>query len=182
MDEHCATMDIAQLVADHHRGVFGYAFWLTGSIHDAEDLTQQVFLIAQQRLGQLRNSASVRTWLFAILRGCFGKSCRKRRPVLAGSVALNMDTVAEHTSPELDIDPEHLHQVLGQLPDRYRLVLMMFYFEDLSYREIAEHLDLPIGTVMSRLARAKSQLRALLFGQPYPAAAARQERAVGRQG
>lgn len=163
MDEHRAKMDIRQLVAEHHRGVFGYAFRLTGSVHDAEDLCQQVFLTAQRKLGQLRNADSVRTWLFAILRGCFWKSCRKRRPVLAGSVCLNMDTIPDQLPADAEIDREHLEHVLSQLPDRYRLVLAMFYFEDLSYREIAEQLDLPIGTVMSRLARAKSQIRGMLF-------------------
>lgn len=178
MDEDRAKMDIAQLVAEHHRGVFGYAFRLTGSVHDAEDLCQQVFLTAQRKLGQLRNADSVRSWLFAILRGCFWKSCRKRRPVLAGSLDLNMDSIPDQLAPDAEIDREQLQQVLSQLPDRYRLVLAMFYFEDLSYREIAEQLDLPIGTVMSRLARAKSQLRGMLFGAspsvpaPHPVKAA----------
>lgn len=181
MDEHRAKMDIAQLVAEHHRGVFGYAFRLTGSVHDAEDLCQQVFLTAQRKLGQLRNADSVRTWLFAILRGCFWKSCRKRRPVLAGSVALNMDTIPDQLSLDTEIDREHLQQVLNQLPDRYRLVLAMFYFEGLSYREIAEQLDLPMGTVMSRLARAKSQLRGMLFDANRPMATAHQQRAASQR-
>ena len=65
------SMDIAQLVAEHHQAVYAYAFRLSGSVPDAEDLTQQVFLAAQRKLGQLRNLESVRSWLFAILRNCF---------------------------------------------------------------------------------------------------------------
>lgn len=182
MDEHRASMDIAQLVAEYHRGVFGYAFRMTGSVHDAEDLSQQVFLTAQRKLDQVRNSESVQAWLFAILRGCFWKSCRKRQPLLAGNVDLDMDALPEPTALELEIDRERLQKVLDRLPDRYRLVLVMFYYEDLSYREIAEQLDLPIGTVMSRLARAKSQLRGMLFGPHVPLADACPEKTAGRRG
>ena len=62
-------MNVAQLVQEYHGGVYRYAYRLTGSVADAEDLTQQVFLIAQQKLGQLRSPESARSWLFAILAG-----------------------------------------------------------------------------------------------------------------
>jgi RNA polymerase sigma-70 factor (ECF subfamily) len=164
MDDPGARMNLEQLVALYHRGVYGYAFRLTGTVHDAEDLTQQVFLIAQQKLEDLRKMASARAWLFAILRSSFLKGCQKKRPVLADSVSLNLGTVPEHSPPDSGIDQERLQEVLNQLPEKYRLVVAMFYYEDCSYREIAEHLGLPIGTVMSRLARAKNQLRNRLLG------------------
>lgn len=159
MDDQGACRNLEQLVALYHRGVYGYAFRLTGTVHDAEDLTQQVFLIAQQKLEDLRNVASARAWLFAILRSCFLKGCQKKRPVLADTVPVNLGTVYEHFPPDSGIDQERLQEVLNQLPEKYRLVVVMFYYEDCSYREIAERLGLPIGTVMSRLARAKNQLR-----------------------
>ena len=157
------AMDIAQLVAEHHQTVYRYAYRLTGSIPDAEDLTQQVFLTAHERLGQLRRETSARSWLLTILRNYFLKSRQKRRPIPAENLQLTMNTIPAVLPDELDIDRERLQRALDELPPKYRLVLVMFYFEDCSYREIADRLDVPIGTVMSRLARAKAHLRAKLF-------------------
>ena len=166
-------MDIDQLVAEHYQPVYRYAYRLTGSSADAEDLTQQVFLVAQQKLGQLRRIERARGWLFTILRNSFLKSRKRRQPVLAGGLGLSIDTIPAQVPREADIDNERLQAALDQLPDNFRLVLVMFYFEDASYREIAEALDLPIGTVMSRLARAKGHLRAKLFRPDHAGAQAR---------
>jgi RNA polymerase sigma-70 factor, ECF subfamily len=62
-----------------------------------------------------------------------------------------------------EVDNEKLQQVLGELPEAFRTPIILYYFEDFSYRDIAEQMDLPIGTVMSRLARAKCHLRCRLF-------------------
>jgi RNA polymerase sigma-70 factor (ECF subfamily) len=158
--------DCAQLVADHHEVLYRYAYRLTGSVPDAEDLTQQTFLVAQARLDQLRNTRSARGWLFAILRNAWIKDHRKRQPVLAASLELNMDNIPEEITPDL-IDRERLQNALDELPDEFKAVVLLFYFEGCSYREIAEKLDLPAGTVMSRLSRAKSHLRVKLF-EPAP--------------
>jgi RNA polymerase sigma-70 factor (ECF subfamily) len=166
-------LDIQQLVADHHQSVYRYAFRLTGSVGDAEDLTQQVFLIAQQKLTQVRNAESVSSWLFTVLRHCFVKTCQKRRPILAGSIDLEIENVPDDVPRAEEIDREQLQRALGELSDPHRLVVTMFYFENLSYKEIAEKLDLPIGTVMSRLARAKGHLRARLFQAGHSWAAQR---------
>lgn len=156
-------MDVARLVAEYHQTVYRYAYRLTGSVADAEDLTQQVFMTAQAKLGQLRDSACVRGWLFAILRNRYLKTTRKRFPVPAASICLTMEDIPAEVPSSEAIDREALQQALDQLPPPYRVVLGMFYYEDCSYREIAEKLNLPIGTVMSRLARAKSHLRAVLL-------------------
>ena len=169
MADECARMDIAQLVAEYHQAVYRYAYRLAGSVADAEDLTQQVFLAAQQKLGQLRKVESARSWLFTILRNCFLKARQRRRPVPAANLQLNIDTVPAEIPDQEDIDSERLQRAINQLPDGFRVVLVMFYFEQCSYREIAEGLDLPIGTVMSRLARAKGHLRSKLF-EPAPPA------------
>jgi RNA polymerase sigma-70 factor (ECF subfamily) len=126
-------------------------------------MTQQVFLTAHQKHGQVRDARSVRGWLFSILRHCFSKSCQKRRPIPAANIDLNVETIHAEPPNGESIDEERLQQAIAQLPDAHRVVLAMFYYENCSYREIAEQLDLPIGTVMSRLARAKGHLRAYLF-------------------
>ena len=162
-----AGMDVEQLISEHHQAVYRYAYRLTGSVPDAEDLTQQVFLIAQQKLGQLRETGSARGWLFTILRNSFLKSRARQRPVTEATLQLDISRVPAKAPRDEDIDREQLQCAIDQLPDHFRLVLLMFYFEECSYREIAERLDLPMGTVMSRLARAKAHLRSRLF-EPNP--------------
>ncbi len=152
-------MDIAELVARHHAAVYRYAYRLTGSVADAEDLTQDVFLAAHRKLPQLRNPQSARSWLFVILRNQFIKTCRKRTPSPETSLQLNLQLFPQPIEGGREIDQERLRRALGQLPEPYRLVVLMFYFEGASYREIAERLDIALGTVMSRLARAKRRLR-----------------------
>lgn len=75
---------------------------------------------------------------------------------------LNLDTIPERAAAPAEVAPEELQRALDRLPADYRLVVLMFYFEHCSYKQIAERLELPIGTVMSRLARAKQRLRAEL--------------------
>jgi len=151
--------DFTALVLTHHAAVYRYACRLCGSPTDAEDLTQQTFLIAQQKLHQLREPQRACSWLLAVVRSCFLKSVRKLRPLPAADVELTVEQIADET-PEVDsIDREELAAALREIPDEFRLVLLMFYFEELSYQQIAEELEIPIGTVMSRLSRAKKHLR-----------------------
>jgi RNA polymerase sigma-70 factor, ECF subfamily len=162
MDDAKCSPNVAQLVAEHHAAAYRYAYRLTGSVQDAEDLTQDVFLVAQRKVGQLREIDNTRAWLFAVLRNCFLKQRQHRRPALAVNVSLDMDLVLA-PEPSEAVDRDRLQEALNQLPDAARMVVVMYYFEECSYREIAERLDIPIGTVMSRLARAKGHLRSILF-------------------
>ncbi len=158
-----AGMEIAQLVAEHHQAIYRYAYRLTGRAADAEDLTQQVFLSAQENLAQLRSIDSARSWLYAILRNHFLKSCRKRRPRPVADLQISLESIPAEVPDDEVIDRQRLQQALDDLPPDFRLVLVMFYFENCSYRQMADELKLPIGTIMSRLARAKGCLRAKLF-------------------
>lgn len=155
-------LDIVQLIREHQADVYRYAFRLTGAPADAEDLAQQTFLIAQQKLRQIRDPARTRSWLFTVLRNCYLK--QKRRPAPATLEAA--ERIADEHPPGGAaaewIDREWLQAALDQLSDEHKVVLLMFYFEELSYKEMAERLGVPPGTVMSRLARAKGRLRALL--------------------
>jgi len=155
-----AQPEITELVLDHHREIYAYAYRLCGSIADAEDLTQTVFLTAHEKLEQLQDPEKARGWLYAILRSHFLKLCRKKRPVPAASIEMNLDEIAGPVSAPCEIGREELQNALAALPDTHRLVLVMFYFEQCTYQEIAERLGTPMGTVMSRLARAKARLRA----------------------
>jgi len=154
-------MDVARLVSEHHAELYRYAYRLTGSVADAEDLTQQVFLIAQARIGQVRDPESVRSWMYTILRNCYLKDRRLRIPVPASSVELDMDRVPAEETDE-PFDTERLQGAIDGLTDEFKLVVMLYYFEERSYRDMAEILEVPMGTVMSRLSRAKAHLRNVL--------------------
>ena len=153
------AVTIQQLVAEHHELLFRYAFRMSGNPCDAEDLTQQTYLIAQRKLDQLRQPAAARAWLCRILRTTFLKTCRRRHPQPAADLEMDMNVIVGPWPDSSPIDHERLQLVLDELPDRFKLVLLMFYFEQRSYQEIADELDIPLGTVMSRLSRAKAHLR-----------------------
>lgn len=161
--------DIGDLVRQHYRAVYAYAYRLAGNAQDAEDITQQTFLTAHRKLDQLREVDKADRWLFAILRSWYLKHYRQRRPAPATNVQLDIDTVSDARAPSGigdEFDEEQLQRALALLPEDFRLALLMFYFEDLSYKEIAARLNIPMGTVMSRLSRAKDHLRRQLAASP----------------
>jgi RNA polymerase sigma-70 factor, ECF subfamily len=154
-----AALDLTALVVAHHAPLYRYAYRLCGCAAEAEDLTQQAFLIAQRKLHQLREPERAGAWLYAVLRNCFLKSLRRQRPASAAALNLTVEEFAGPTPETDEIDREQLAQALANLPEEFRVVVLMFYFEELSYHEISEQLEIPIGTVMSRLSRAKGHLR-----------------------
>jgi RNA polymerase sigma-70 factor (ECF subfamily) len=121
-----------------------------------------LFLTAQQKLDQVRDVGKADRWLLRIVRTCFLKSRRRKRPLTG--IEMSVEEIADRHVDD-DIDRERLQLALDELPDEYRLVVAMFYFEELSYKEIASELELPIGTVMSRLSRAKGRLRHRLLAE-----------------
>jgi RNA polymerase sigma-70 factor (ECF subfamily) len=158
-----ALPDLPTLVAAHADVLYRYAYRLTGSAADAEDLAQQTFLIAHQKLSQLRDAGCVRGWLLAVLRRAYLKLQKRARPEQFTFTTLDIDSLPQEAVDHWEIDREQLQAAIDELPDAYKLVVLSYYFEDLSYREIAERFELPVGTVMSRLSRAKDHLRARLW-------------------
>jgi RNA polymerase sigma factor (sigma-70 family) len=156
---HQPAAEMVALVTQHHASVYRYAARLCGCPTEAEDLTQQTFLIAQQKLPQLREAERAGGWLLTIVRNCYLKGRKKMRPVSAESIGLDVQQFAEEMPASEEIDRELLSAALVELPVEFRVVVLMFYFEDLSYQQIAEQLEIPIGTVMSRLSRGKAHLR-----------------------
>lgn len=144
----------------YHRLLFGIAYWWTGSRTDAEELTQEAFFQAYRSRSTLRELDAVKGWLVGILRHCYAQASRKN------------NARAETPLDEIENEPEEqglvsadvlaLHQSLAKLDERHRLPIVMFYFQELSYREISNALELPLGTVMSRLSRARKILHELL--------------------
>ena len=150
---------IAPLVDEHYQALYRYAYRLSGAAADAEDLTQEAFCKAQAQLATLRDPDRARPWLFSILRNAYlhrARSDRAHRQVPLDAIG---DLAGDSPADVPEVDPERLQQALNELPEGFRTPVILFYFEDMSYRDIAEQMDLPIGTVMSRLARAKTHLR-----------------------
>ena len=156
---------LAALVEEHSEMLFRYAYRLSGSAADAEDLTQQTFLAAHRHLDQLREPGRAKSWLCAILRNVYLKQVRSHGGVEPSSLQ-DVAEPASEVALENPIDEEQLQAALLELPEEYRSPVILFYFNELSYKEIAEQLEVPIGTVMSRLARAKSLLKKRLSPLP----------------
>jgi RNA polymerase sigma-70 factor (ECF subfamily) len=162
---------VEQLVEQHYASLYRYAYRLTGSAADAEDLTQEAFCQAQRKLAQLRDWDKAKAWLFSILRNAYLHRVRGHKH----AAVVSLDGVGEVPErlpePLPAVDPERLQQAVSELPEGFRTPIVLYYFEDFSYRAIAEEMDLPLGTVMSRLARAKAHLRGRLLS-PAPTVAA----------
>ncbi len=168
---------VQRLVDDHYLSLYRYAYRLSGSAADAEDLTQETFCQAQLKLGQLRDPGRAKAWLFSILRNAYLHRVRNRVQHPEISLEILSDVAEPLPEPLPEIEPERLQEALNELPEVFRTPIILYYFEDFSYRDIAEQMDLPLGTVMSRLARAKAYLRNRLL-QPALAAGGGHRRAL----
>jgi RNA polymerase sigma-70 factor (ECF subfamily) len=158
-----ASSGLHDLIDAHYQALYRYAYRLSGSSADAEDLTQEAFGKAFARLGQLREPDKARGWLFRILRNAYLRRIRdeKRHKVVPLDAVGDVPERTAETLP--DLDPARLQLALNELDEAFRTPIILYYFEEFSYKDIAEQMELPIGTVMSRLARAKAYLRAALL-------------------
>ena len=157
------------LAMPHMDAAYNLARWLTGNTHDAEDITQEAFMRAFRFFDGFRGE-DPRTWLLKIVRNTYYTYVRRQRGE-GGSTEFDEEL---HSLPEgdaaeamarVDANPESifaraedvkvLDKAIAELPVEYREALVLRELEDLSYREIALALEVPIGTVMSRLARAR---------------------------
>jgi RNA polymerase sigma-70 factor (ECF subfamily) len=168
-DDAARTRRFEELTLPHAATVYRTAYYLVGG-QEAEDLTQETFLKAYQAFDQFRGP-NPKPWLFAILRHAFVDQCRRRRHDLS-VVALDGGAPSgdrlEPCAPSAEeqvldghVDGD-VQSALRALPDEWRLVLLLADVEDLTYREIAAVMQIPIGTVMSRLCRARRRLHAQL--------------------
>jgi RNA polymerase sigma-70 factor (ECF subfamily) len=144
-----------------------FALRLAGDLHDAEDLVQRACVRALERRDQFRAGTSALSWLFSIVHSVWLNEVRSRQIRQHASIRWSdelSDTVADAASldPEMDALHRQVLAAVAHLPDAQRAVMLLVAVEGLSYREAAEALEVPIGTVMSRLARAR-----LTIGQVF---------------
>lgn len=158
-----AEISFENLVDQYYRPLYRFALSLARSEDEAGDLTQQTFFIWAQKGSQLRDQGKAKSWLFTTLYREFLGSRRRQSKY----PSVDLDT-ADHELPVVQsnhsqaLDAKYAIYALMQLDEIYRIPLALFYQESLSYQEIAAFLDLPMGTVMSRLSRGKAKLRALV--------------------
>jgi RNA polymerase sigma-70 factor (ECF subfamily) len=156
-----------EAVLPHLDAAFNYARWLTRNDLEAEDVVQDACLRAMRFFSSLRNN-DARAWLFTIVRNTWYSRVSRRSNIVAVTT-LNDE---QEQSPDNGLDPEEqllqqhtvtiVRAALEQLPADFREVLVLREIEGLSYKEIAAVVGVPIGTVMSRLARARDRLQTIL--------------------
>lgn len=164
MSESSSQPDIRQLIEEHYEMLFRFAWRLSGSQEDAEDLTQQTFLTAHRKLHQLQKPEAAKSWLCTILRRQF------LRTVEQSPVSLEAIPEPDNTTSEavLDtFDSESLQAALQDLPEEFRTPIILFYLGEFSYNQIAEQMEIPLGTVMSRLARGREHLKQRLIARGF---------------
>ena len=152
--------------------LYRYARWLTRHDSEAEDLVQEAYLKGLRGFGGFARGSSIRAWMFRILRNTFLTSRTGLRAVPTLSLddeRERAEAVADGVTPERQLlqraDAEALREAIANLPVEFREVLLLSDVEEMSYREIAEALSIPIGTVTSRLVRARQKVRKALTGE-----------------
>jgi RNA polymerase sigma-70 factor (ECF subfamily) len=152
--------DFESVVAGYYEPLYRFAISLTRSEADACDLAQQTFYMWATKGHQLRDPSKVKSWLFTTLYRAFLES-RRTLTRFPHSELTEADADLPVILPEAarQLDALQAVDALGQVDEVYRAPVSLFYLEDCSYQEIADMLQLPIGTVKSRLARGLAQLR-----------------------
>ena len=175
MDERERLKSFEQTVLPHLDAAYNLARWLAGNDHDAQDVAQEACLRALKFFGSFRGD-NARAWLLTIVRNTFYTWLRKNRPpenvVELGEEGLAVEDVstnAEILNLRL-ADTETIRRAIEELPAEFREVVVLREMEGFSYKEIADLADVPIGTVMSRLTRARRQLQKRLAGEFKPGA------------
>jgi RNA polymerase sigma-70 factor (ECF subfamily) len=153
-----------QVMLPHLDSAYNLARWLTGNDHDADDVVQDAYMRALEFFGSFRGGDG-RPWLLTIVRhACFDRLARQRphQPLTVFDEETHSDQAGGVDPLQLVLGQENrelLHQAVGELPLEFREVLVLRELEGLSYKEIATVTNLPAGTIMSRLARARERLR-----------------------
>jgi RNA polymerase sigma-70 factor, ECF subfamily len=175
-----APADFESLLAPVVDRAYGTALRLTGNRDDAQDLVQEAALLAFRGFHTFRPGTHFRAWFFRILVNCFYASRRRKRPeqsldemeedapllhLFVQSHAAGMHGPGRDPAREVmdRIAGEDVARALDSLPDEFRVACTLYFMEDLSYQEIADVVDVPVGTVRSRLHRGRKLLQKRLW-------------------
>lgn len=158
-----------ELSHPHINFLYNMALRYSGNTFDAEDLVQEALYIAFKEFSKLRDPSRFKSWLFAILRNLHLKeirnTCRRRKfewdekyDYIEHLGTLSKEGDAEALL-EKKFEEAEIRELVDALPEKYKSPLLLYHMEGLFYKEIAEYLELPVGTVMSRLSRAREYLK-----------------------
>jgi RNA polymerase sigma-70 factor, ECF subfamily len=145
--------------------LYNFARWLSGDADEARDLVQETFVKALKGFGSFQEGTNFRAWMFRILRNTFltSRTGLERRNTQQEDETGFEETVVSQETPETALmrraDAELVRKAIAQLAPPFQEVLLLADVEEMKYQEVADALSIPIGTVMSRLARARSQVR-----------------------
>ena len=167
--------EFKQLTYPHMKLMYNVALRYCGNVFDAEDIVQETYLMAFKNFHQLREKSKCKSWLLKILRNNFLKSYHKHKSMQK----LNetdyiefLETGMEDTEADTLLfsaaGRQTVQQAMDRLPGKYKEVLTLYYLDEMLYKDIADSLDIPIGTVMSRLTRAREGLKTNLLKQMKP--------------
>lgn len=156
----------------HMKLLYNVALKYCGNVFDAEDIVQETYMMAYHKFHQLREKSKCKPWLLKILRNNFLKNYHKNKNRKRLSepeyIEFLKSSMAEETAEQILSKlsgKKAVQKALDQLPEKYKTVLILYYMDEMLYKEIAVALDIPIGTVMSRLTRARESLKTILLKQ-----------------
>ena len=173
LDDHERAKAFEEMVLPHLAAAYNLARWLAGNDHDAQDVAQEASLRAFKYFGSFRGD-NARAWLLSIVRNSFHTWLRKNRP--AEKTVEMTEDVFEIEDPSIHVDAvnplfvdaDAVRRAIAELPLDFREIVILREMEGFSYKEIADLAEVPIGTVMSRLARARKLLQKSLGGASNP--------------
>jgi len=158
-----------ELACPHTKFLYNVALRYTGNTYNAEDMVQETLYIALKKFDQLRDETKCRSWLFSILRSIHLKELRMicRKQEFDKKEGLQYASHLESAAGSFDtekafeekIEKIRLSEIIDGMPEKYKSPILLRFMDDQSYQEISEYLEIPIGTVMSRLSRAKKMLK-----------------------
>lgn len=158
--------DYEAAVGAYYEALYAFGYSLAGNADDAGELTQETYCRLLTKGGQLRDPAKVKSWLFTTLYRVFLGWKQRRAHLPHFELSRVEGELPVITPAHVDVlENDAIRAALLELEEHYRAPLMLFYLNDHSYEEIASLLDVPIGTVMSRLSRAKALLRERLVAR-----------------
>jgi RNA polymerase sigma-70 factor (ECF subfamily) len=176
--ERCKKGDLSafdELVRRYEKPVYNFAYRMAGNYDDASDIASEALIKVFNAIGSFRGEASFTTWLYRIVTNVYLDHRKRRRgrgdvsldeylELDEGSVPRQVVDTAPTPSEEFEIRARNdaLMRAVGELPEYQRMMVLLFHGQGLSYEEIAEIMSLPIGTVKSRLNRARLALREIL--------------------
>jgi RNA polymerase sigma-70 factor (ECF subfamily) len=163
-------LDFEALVSQYYASLYQFAFSLTRSESDACDLTQETFYIWAAKGHQLKDLKKVKSWLFTTLHREFLDAQRRRQRFPHQDLDISSPELP-HVNVDLasQLDSAKVVQLLSLIDAQYQAPVALFYLEDLAYKEISETLEIPLGTVKSRISRGIAQMQMLLSKNPSAA-------------